>query len=98
MCVCEYYVHYICEFLFWEKGKIKFHPVRLLVCMFPAGRQITKRADGETSEVLKMLEERRQNDRDQPLGGGKKKKSCSLSVECSSCVIASVGVCSFCTK
>lgn len=65
--------------------------------MFPAGRQITKRADGETSEVLKMLEERRQNDRDQPLGG-KKKKSCSLSVECSSCVIASVGVCSFCTK
>lgn len=74
VCVCEYYVHYICEFLFWEKGKIKFHPVRLLVCMFPAGRQITKRADGETSEVLKMLEERRQNDRDQPLGGGKKKK------------------------
>lgn len=73
VCVCEYYVHYICEFLFWERGKIKFHPVRLLVCMFPAGRQITKRADGETSEVLKMLEERRQNDRDQPLGGEKKK-------------------------
>lgn len=43
--------------------------------MFPAGRQITKRADGETSEVLKMLEERRQNDRDQPLGGGEKKKA-----------------------
>lgn len=64
----------ISDFLFWVKGKIKFHPVRLLVCMFPAGRQITKRADGETSEVLKMLEERRQNDRDQHLGGEKKKK------------------------
>lgn len=92
MCVSTMSI--ISDFLFWVKGKIKFHPVRLLVCMFPAGRQITKRADGETSEVLKMLEERRQNDRDQPLGGG----SCSLSVECSSCVIASVGVCSFCTK
>lgn len=80
--VCEYYVHYICDFLFWVKGKMKFHPVRLLVCMFPAGRQITKRADGEISEVLKMLEERSQNDGDQPNQKKREKKKKKLFFKC----------------
>lgn len=80
MCVSTMSI--ISDFLFWVKGKIKFHPVRLLVCMFPAGRQITKRADGETSEVLKMLEERRQNDRDQPLGGKKLFFKCGVFLLC----------------